>query len=78
MTIRISKIVTVIALLILSMIKEECDSKEEGKWKVIERVSERSRHGEYERQTHTITHAQMHIEIDRLRETTKIEGKIES
>ena len=78
MTIRISKIVTVIALLTLSMIKKEYDSKEEGKWKVIERVRERSRHGEYERQTHTITHAQMHIEIDRLRETTKKKEKIES
>ena len=78
MTIRISKIVTVIAMLTLSMIKNEHDSKEEGKWKVIERVRERSRHGEHERQTHTITHAQMHIEIDRVRETTKIEEKNES
>ena len=55
MTIRISKIVTVIAMLTLSMIKKEYDSKEEGKWKVVERVRERSRHGEHERQTHTIT-----------------------
>ena len=78
MTIRISKIVTVIALLTLSMIKKKYDAKEEGKWKVVERVRERSRHGEDEKQTHTITHAQMHIEIDRVRETTKKEEKNES
>ena len=78
MTIRISKIVTVIAMLTLLMIKKEYDSKEEGKWKVVERVRERLRHGEYERQTHTITQAQMHIVIDRLRETTKKGGKNES
>ena len=42
MTIRISKIVTVIAILTLLMIKKECDLKEEGKWKVIERVRERT------------------------------------
>ena len=76
MTIRISKIVTVSSMLTLSMIKKEYDSKEEGKWKVVERVRERSRHGEHERQTHTITHAQMHIEIDRLRETTKKRKKL--